>query len=240
MAVRAHAAIAGRRGFDKQLTEGERVWVARAIAQNLARMQELTWEFAGEFDSTSNAIRPFAGGYAEWFVEDTRRYLMMGRDEGFITADDIAWTERIIGETRHGLAADFEPCFVMGDYYPGNLLVACEDGEWRVTGIVDLGDYFFGNAELDLVRAIGVYLDVARHEDIWLTQVFGKTYLEARAARPGFVERYVLSMLRDRLQVWWLGKRGKLPFFFLPEGLPFREYSQRYLHTYGLFGPHVK
>ena len=80
------------------------------MGRNLAEMHALTWPFAGEYDLASDTIKLFDDGYADWFVSDVR-----------------LWP-----------AEDFQPCFVMNDYDPGNVTVDSRHGEWRVTGIFDL------------------------------------------------------------------------------------------------------
>jgi aminoglycoside phosphotransferase (APT) family kinase protein len=231
--------LSGVSPHDDRLTVGEQVWVARAVGRNLAQMHEITWAFAGEYDIASNTIQPFAQGYAQWFVDDSRRWLGLCEEQGFITADDVIWAEQVISEAKSALTVPFRPCFVMGDYHPGNVLVTCEDGEWRVSGLFDFMDYFFGDGEADLTRATAAFLDLEKHQDTRLARAFGAAYLESRPARPGFAERYGLSMLRDRLQVWEFAHRLGQSFLF-PKGWSFRQYAKRYVATCRLFEQHVR
>lgn len=231
--------LPGVRGFDESLTVGERVWVARAIAQNLRTMQELTWEFSGDYDVASGAIQPFPAGYSQWFVDDVRRMLTSLAEQGAITREDVDWCEGIIRSAGSALDDDGPPCFVMGDYHPDNVLVACEDGEWRVTGLVDLPSYHFGCRESDLARAVGVYLDWMDHKDTRLARTFGAAYLEGAAPRPGFAQRYALAMLRDRLQICVFEKRRALRPF-PPHGWSFREYTERHVSSVRLFAPDAR
>jgi len=153
------------------------------------------------------------------------------------TDDDIAWTEQVISDAQPALAVDFQPCFVMNDYNPGNVLVERVQGEWRVTGLFDLMEYYFGNGEADLMRLVASYLARGQENDRKLAQTFGTAYLESRSASQGFAERYALFMLRDRLIVWEYGTRPGQNWF--PEGQSFRDYAERYIESYRLFKPGI-
>ncbi|CAN5709837.1 hypothetical protein BH10CHL1_BH10CHL1_28040 [soil metagenome] len=219
-----------------QLTATEQLAIARALGQNLAQLHALTWPLAGDYDLTSHTIQPFNGGFAQWIVADTRRWLALARENGTATTtDDVAWTERVIDDAPSALAVEFQPCFVMNDYNPGNVLVDRVHGAWQVTGLFDLMEYYFGNGEADLMRLIAIYLDEGQHHDTRLAQAFGMAYLDNRLVRPGFAERYKLFMVRDRLIVWEYGTRPGNDWF--PEGQSFRDYAERYTVSCRLFAP---
>ncbi len=231
--------LQGVRPADNQLTGAEQLGIARAMGQNLAQMQTLTWPFAGEYDLASNTIQPFGERYPQWFVADVRRWLALARGHGAATtADDVIWTERVIRDAQSALAVGFQPCFVMNDYNPGNVPVDRVQGEWRVTGLFDLMEYYFGDGEADMMRLMASYLDWGQHRDMRLAHAFGTAYLEARPARPGFAERYALFMLRDRLITWEYGTRPGHDWF--PEGWSFRDYAERYMLSYRLFEPDIR
>src|SRR5215211_5892242 len=96
----------------------------------------------------------------------------------------------------------FQPCFVMNDYNPGNVLVDRLHGTWQVTGLFDLMEYYFGDGEADLMRLIAIYLEGGQHHHVQLAHSFVQAYLTQRPARSGFAERYALYMLRDGLIAW--------------------------------------
>ena len=216
---------------DQQLPMAEKLAIAHALGENLAQLHTLTWPFAGEYDLAANRIQPFPGGFAEWIIADTRRWLALARaNSSATTADDVAWTERIIAAAQAALAVEFQPCFVMNDYNPGNVLVDRVPDTWQVTGLFDLMEYYFGDGEADLMRLIAIYLDREQLDGWQLAQGFGKTYLARRPARPGFAERYALYMLRDRLIVWEYGTRPANEWF--PAGQSFHDYAERYSLSY--------
>lgn len=212
---------------DGRLTETDQIDVARAMGRNLARMHAPTWPFAGGYDLASDTIQPFSGGFVPWLISDVRQWLKKAQAHRSVTADDVAWIEQTISGAQSALLVEFQPCFVMNDYNPGNVVVDRVRGEWRVTGLFDLMEYYFGDGEADLVRLMAVHLDAEQPHGARLAHAFGAAYLESRPARPGFAERFKLYMLRDRLIVWEYGTRPGTGWF--PEGRSFRDYAERYL-----------
>jgi aminoglycoside phosphotransferase (APT) family kinase protein len=214
----------------RELTAFDQLNIARALGQNLAELHASTWPFAGDFDLATNTIQPFSQGFAQWIVADIRRWLDKACSNGTATtADDVVWTERVISAAEAALAVEFQPCFVMNDYNPGNVLVTRVHGTWQVTGLFDLMEYYFGDGEADLMRLIATYLDGDQHGER-LAQAFVTAYLDRRPARWGFAERYTLYMVRDRLIVWEYGTRPDHHWF--PEGQSFRDYAERYTASY--------
>lgn len=226
--------LRGARPVGGHLSEAEQVEIARALGKNLAQMHTLEWSFAGEYELASNAILPFRDGYPAWLAADVRRWLALAAAHGdATTAADVAWVEQIIREAQPALAASFKPCFVMNDYNPGNVLVDRVEGAWRVTGLFDLMEYYFGDGEADLMRMIASYLDSGDLHGAQLARAFGAAYLERRPSRQGFARRYALYMLRDRLIVWEYGTRPGHQWF--PPGWSLRDYAERYMASAGLF-----
>lgn len=218
---------------DSHLTGTEQLNIAQAMGQNLARLHALTWPFAGDYDLASDTIQPFAQGFAQWLVADIRRWLAAARQHGATTEGDVAWTERMIGDAQSALAVAFQPCFVMNDYNPGNVLVDRVHGAWQVTGLFDLMEYYCGDGEADLMRSIAIYLSGGQPHDVQLAQAFVRAYLTQRPARSGFAERFALYMLRDRLIAWEYGTRPGINWY--PEYQSFRDYAESYTQSWRLF-----
>lgn len=64
------------------------------------------------------------------------------------------WLESLPGylaERLELLPAEYEPALLHGDVHPGNLLLAQENGRWKITGLFDFGDSFCGFHEYDFV-----------------------------------------------------------------------------------------
>jgi hygromycin-B 7''-O-kinase len=64
------------------------------------------------------------------------------------------WLKRLpgyIAARLELLPAAYEPALLHGDVHPGNLLLAQENGRWKITGLFDFGDSFCGFHEYDFV-----------------------------------------------------------------------------------------
>jgi aminoglycoside phosphotransferase (APT) family kinase protein len=226
----------GRSPADPHLTPAEQLDIAQALGHTLVHLHQLTWPVAGAYDLTSDSIQPFDEGFAHWIVADIRRWLAAARANGVATTtDDSMWIEQVIGEAHAALARAFQPCFVMNDYNPGNLLVNRIHGTWRVSGLFDLMEYYFGDGEADLMRLIAVYLEQGQQHGVQLAHAFATTYLTQKPAREGFAERYALYMLRDRLIAWEYGTRPGNNWF--AESQSFRDYSEPFTVSWRLVVP---
>lgn len=228
--------LPGRSPTDPALTDSEQIEIAQALGHNLIEVQELTWPLAGAYDLASDTIQPFREGFARWLVEDIRHWLAAARaNEGATTTDDIRWIEHVIDEAQPALVRPFQPCFVMNDYNPGNVLVDRIQGRWQVTGLFDLMEYYVGDGEADLVRLIAIYLQQGQPRGLPRARAFASTYLAQKPAREGFAERYALFMLRDRLITWEYGTRPGNNWF--APGQFFRDYAEPFTESWRLVLP---
>lgn len=225
----------GRSPADQDLTTSERLDIAQALGHNLVQLHQLTWPIAGAYDLPSNSIQPFDEGFAEWIITDVRRWLAAAQANGETTPDDSVWVEQVISAAHSALAQVFQPCFVMNDYNPGNLLVSHVNGSWRVSGLFDLMEYYFGDGEADLMRLIAIYLEQGQYHGVPLARAFATTYLAQKPARTGFAERYALYMLRDRLIMWEYGTRPGNNWF--AQGQSFRDYAEPFTVSWRLVTP---
>ena len=46
---------------------------------------------------------------------------------------------------------DAPPVILTGEYIPENFLLSCDDGSWRLSGLIDFGDVMTGRGEYDLL-----------------------------------------------------------------------------------------
>lgn len=226
----------GRSPADPHLTHSDQLDIAQALGHNLVHLHHLTWPDAGAYDLTSDTIQPFGTGFAQWIIADIQRWLAAARANGVATTtDDIKWIEHVLGEAQAVLAHAFQPCFVMNDYNPGNVLVDRIHGSWRVSGLFDLMEYYFGDGEADLVRLIAIYLEQGQQRGVQLARAFASTYLTQKPAREGFAERYAFFMLRDRLIVWEYGTRPGNNWF--AQGQSFRDYAEPFTQSWRIVAP---
>ncbi len=198
--------------------------IARAMAETLAQIHDITWPFAGRYDASTQAVQPFnlphelawpfplesqadlrgmspaLASYSAVVVGRIRRHLTLTHRQhpNDTTTADMDWAEDIIAQAQPVLATTYQPCLVLQDYQRGNLVVTSTEGKWRVSGVFDLMQAFFGDGEADLSRTTAAYLE----EDPRLAEAFVQTYLQHKPPRPGFAQRFALYMLDDRLILW--------------------------------------
>jgi hygromycin-B 7''-O-kinase len=218
----------GMKLSDLSATEGltidERVGMARSMGENLALMHALAWPHQGRYDLATDTIAPLKESWTEWVAAEARRWLALARHHSDRTTEaDARWVDNLLRSSCDALGEHFEPRFVMHDYGEHNVTFEQTDGLWRVSGIFDLMEAFFGDREMDLSRQTAFYLE----EDPELARIFLTTYLELLPARPRFEERFPAYMLLDRLVVWEYAQRPQHEPWWDP-GLTLREWAEPY------------
>ena len=206
------------------LTSDERFRMARSMGENLALMHALIWPRPGHYDLVTDTIAPLEESWTEWVVAEARRWLALARRHSYRTTDaDAEWVETLLRSSHDALGEPFESRFVMHDYGEHNVTFEQTNGLWRVSGVFDLMEAFFGDREMDLSRQTAFYLE----EDPELARMFLRTYLKLLPARPGFPERFPAYMLLDRLVVWEYAQRPQHePWWDLGQTL--REWAEPY------------
>ncbi len=206
------------------LTSDERYGMARSMGENLALMHVLDWPHPGRYDLATDSIVPFKERWAEWVTTEARRWLALARRHSDrTTAADVHWVEDLLRSSYEALIEPFEPRFVMHDYGEHNVTFEQTERLWRVSGVFDLMESFFGDNEMDLSRQSALYLE----EDPELARMFLTTYLDLLPARPGFQERFPAYMLLDRLVVWEYAQRQQQEPWCDPR-LTLREWAEPY------------
>jgi len=209
---------AADRELRQRLAKSDRLSMARAMARNLAAMQQLSAPACARFDPALGAARavpladerrwPFHGVFGEVSVPPAHREIIIARIRYLLerarragprtTQPDADWVEQIVTERFAALGEPFGPCFVMEDYKEGNVVFRRGGGGWEVSGVFDLMGCYFGDGEADLSRTAAEYFDEAPE----FAGEFIRTYLRLRTPRPGFSARFPLYMLLDRLIIW--------------------------------------
>jgi hygromycin-B 7''-O-kinase len=207
------------------LTSGERLGMARSMGENLALMHALNWPHPGHYDLATDTIAPLEESWAEWVAAEARQWLALARRHSDRTTDaDTVWVEDLLRSSSYeALGEPFEPRFVMHDYGEHNVAFEHTDGLWRVSGVFDLMEAFFGDSEMDLSRQTALYLK----EDPELARVFLRTYLGLVPIRAGFQERFPAYMLLDRLVVWEYAQRQRNEPWW-DERLTLRKWAEPY------------
>ena len=183
---------------------GERLELVRALGENLAFMPELTWPCAGEYDLDTDTPQPFGPGFEGWIIARLRGFLEECRCFPDRTTDaDAVWVEEISAQYREALRVPFEPAIVHHDYGFSNTVIERRNGGWRVTGVFDLMEAYFGDGEEDLCRTAAWFMN--QEGGMPLAQEFVRAYTQGRPPRPGFKERFPIYMLSDRVGIWAYG-----------------------------------
>jgi aminoglycoside phosphotransferase (APT) family kinase protein len=206
-----------------ELTDADRLELARVMGQYLAWIQDARWEQPMRYNR-EDTLEPFEMPFGEWFVAQVREQLSASRKHSNATTDaDVAWVEETIARTRGSLEVPFEPSIVHTDYAEGNVCAERgDDGGWRITGVFDLAQCYVGDGEYDLTR-MGSWYGV---RDPRLMRAFIDGYAAERPLRPGAGERLALYTLHDRLVHWEYGQRNKVWF---REGMCLREWAEQFV-----------
>ena len=126
------------------------------------------------------------------------------------------WLESLpayVAERLELLPAEDAPVLLHGDVHPGNLLLAQENGRWKITGLFDFGDSLCGFHEYDFV-APGVLMVQGNRE---LQRAFLLAY--------GYKESQLDMSLRARLMLLTIlyecSNLRKYALRLMPEALNF-------------------
>jgi aminoglycoside phosphotransferase (APT) family kinase protein len=192
-----------------RLVPEERIAIARALGENLALMQALTWPFAGGYDLATDTVQPYPGTHRERLLAAIDFRLARAQQHSDRTTPvDVAWAHEIVASAGSALDEPFQPCFVLMDYKEQNATAERHGAAWRISGVFDLMEGHFDNGEIDLCCQIALYLE----HDPTLAAEFVRAYLTQQPARPGLAARLPVYMLRERLAIWeWSHRPGHVP-----------------------------
>jgi len=204
--------------------EDDQIGLALALGEGLAELHAIEVEAPGYYDPVEDRLLPYPVDHETRVVGMVHEWLgrcLEARREA-TPKEDIAWLEAIVEARRSALSIPFTPRFVHHDYKPNNVLCERIRSGWRVNGVVDLGEGYFGDPEEDLVRSIATFARTHPRS----VQPFLRAYAERRALRPGHAERYPIYQLIDHLVFWEYGQRNRLWF---PPALRFRAFAEPFV-----------
>src|SRR6185436_2764299 len=79
-----------------RLSMDERREIAKALAAMLIEIQNLTWEYSGRYNLTTQMIEPMLQDYRGWVVQRIRELITQAQGHNAnTTATDVAWVENI-------------------------------------------------------------------------------------------------------------------------------------------------
>jgi hygromycin-B 7''-O-kinase len=184
----------------KTLSTQDREAIAYAMGENLRRIQQVQWPFAGQYDLNTKSIEPFREGFEAWLINELRQIVQrsVSHHTGF-TESDEAWVEGIIQNAAASLRVPYTPVLVMHDYKESNLTVSKQEDDWKVSGVFDLMEALIGDGELDLVRQLATYVEA---KVLHCAKTFLDGYQKHESVRPYAEKRLALYMVYDRMVVW--------------------------------------
>ncbi|WP_284139363.1 aminoglycoside phosphotransferase family protein [Virgibacillus sp. LDC-1] len=195
--------LSGYHLTDKQLYEKlpyeEKIKIAERIAHTLTAFHQWRVRDCGELNPLTCSITPFQEGYQAWLYKRIYFWLQDATKYSLILPKDIAWVQHILDTSQSAFAAFSSPCFVMGDFKPGNFLVDHTETEgWKVSGVFDFTNAYFGDPLSDLIKLVTLYID-KEEESIALHLM--KTYIN------GCMHSYEKTEIKQRLMVHMLHQR---------------------------------
>ena len=207
----------------ERLTANDRLALADAMGQSLARLHDLNWPQCGEYDFESQTIKPIDTDFAEWFSSRLLHWLDRCRAASAATTDaDVAWVSKLLLDARDALEVPFQPAFVHQDFKEGNSIAQRTAEGFQVTGVFDVGGGYVGDGEEDFARSVAPYA----REDVALARRFLEAYRANRPLRQGFEERFPVYMLADRLIIWEYGQRNNIWF---QKGVSLQEWAGEFV-----------
>jgi hygromycin-B 7''-O-kinase len=197
---------------------------ANALGAGLARLHRATRPQAAIYDPAIDALRPRSGEpgplpmWSWWgFHKSTPEFLAECVRSGVVSANDGSWAQAIVDLNSEALKVPFTPTLVHHDYKESNVVLGVGQEGWRVDGVFDLAEAYFGDPEEDLARPVFEYISAslgteARPHHPEGAREFLRAYCRQLPLRAGYRERFQLYMLRDCLLIWeWLHERPDLP-----------------------------
>ena len=205
------------------LTENDSRAIAHALGDALVDLQVLTLPHFGAFDPATGNIGRISGAFADWAIE-RNNWWMARCDESSdaLTRSDRAWIAEITTAARSALDYAGPPTYVHHDYKDGNCTFVRDGDGWRIGGVFDVAESFFGDGEEDLVRTIQQYSFAGQAR----VQAFIDAYQRRKPLRAGYQQRLAFYLLADQIIFWEYGQRNKV--WFKP-GQTFREYAEPFL-----------
>jgi hygromycin-B 7''-O-kinase len=167
----------------------QRIALATAFGEALARLHETTSPFFGPYDAGLDDFIAMHN-FPDWALH----------------AEAELFIDTLIDQCAGALAEPFEPVLVHHDFQQSNLNLDESGAGFTATGVFDLFESYFGDGEEDLIRMLqNVQTDDER-------RAFADAYTAHRPLRPGAAERLTLYALADFLVVWEYGKRNGVWF----------------------------
>jgi len=203
------------------LNPEEKMNIVELLVECLSELHHWKVESYGEFDPKSYTIRSFNGSYKTWIYNRIRYWLRDAEKYSVITSRDVNWVEELLLNCEAAFDALDSPTFVMGDFKTDNMLVQKSSEGWRLSGLFDFTNGYFGDGIADLPKIVTMYQD---NGDEILAKHFISEYFNRMENKESFKERFRVHMLHQKVLDWGCAKAtGNVTW---DENLSFSEWAE--------------
>ena len=139
LAITRLSGVVGSEAWPR-LPEGQKERVLAQIGETIAQVQRVPVGDLGRIEPRwpQFMARQIAGCRA--------RHERLGLPAKFLHGlDDLLADAEVL------TALEAPPVILTGEYIPENFLLSCDDGDWRLSGLIDFGDVMTGRDEYDLL-----------------------------------------------------------------------------------------
>ncbi|MGE7925040.1 phosphotransferase family protein [Viridibacillus arvi] len=187
---------------DKLMSEDKKQ-IAESMANTLKQLHSWRVDVCGEFDPNINSLKEFEEGYTRWLYNRISYWLEDAKKYSEITLDDMEWVENVLQQAHVAFDQFNTPTFVMGDFKSGNFLIHDEEGEWKISGVFDFTNAYFGDPLADLIKIITMYID---YDELSEAKHFLKIYIAKTDKKEQIIQRLKVHMLMQRTLDWGCAK----------------------------------
>jgi hygromycin-B 7''-O-kinase len=189
--------------IEKTLSKEEKIKIAELVANTLLEFHSWKVNQFGELETNNLTLKPFKVTYTEWIYNRIKFWIDDAKKYSDISSKDYIWVETLLESSKGSFDDIISPTFVMGDFKPGNFLLDSDANGWKISGVFDFTNAYFGDGLSDLIKMITLYLnndeqDVARH----LLSV----YTKGTEQRENLKQRIRVHMLQQRILDWGCAK----------------------------------
>lgn len=199
--------LAGEHMNTKQFVERDKLKIASLLAETLTEFHNWKEDQFGELNPEKLTVKSFQDTYTDWLCNRIRYWLDDAKKYSIITREDIAWVEMMVENSKGAFEKLSSPTFVMGDFKPGNFLLASDANGWKISGVFDFTNAYFGDPLSDLIKMLTIYIDKG---ELDVAKYFLSAYLNGKedffGGKEAIKQRINVHMLQQRTLDWGCAK----------------------------------
>jgi len=174
--------------------DAERVALASATGEALARLHEATAEFPGPYDAQLDDFIE-VDEFADWALHRFEHWRNACRSVNGLSTEAELYLDELVEACAPALEEPFTPVLVHHDFKHGNLNYERQARGFESTGVFDLMEAYIADGEEDLVRMLWLV-------DLPEARAFVDAYTAHNPLRPGAAERLSLYAVADWMVIW--------------------------------------